>query len=261
MKNKVAIFGSGLSAAYVHAACVDNGLEADIFTDRSLNEKPDFSMPIKVNWLPSWVTAPQYPIWLFGLGTKQDYLARMGRNGGTTDFPVTGRTELAAYNPADILEQLLPPLLKVVLGRFTDDEIFSIAENYVHTFVTFPMEMSKINRKLVYYYIYYVRGAMKVDVPNMVIYNGTSAFPWTRFTHYWGTYMWEYSHLEYPNGAPKPHPQAALKQIFDIAPGVQEFFSPVPNITMVGRWARWSKSVLAQDAYAQADKILKEIIK
>lgn len=52
---------------------------------------------------------------------------------------------------------------------------------------------------------------------------------------------------------------AELRRIADIAPEVKEYNSPYPGVTLVGRWARWSKQVLAQDAYAQTSKILKEM--
>jgi hypothetical protein len=256
---KIAIFGSGLSAAYIYAACKDNSCEVEFFTDRPFTEKVEFFMPIRLSWLPEWVEVKKYPIWWFGLGTKEDYLARMGRTGGTTAFPEKGRTELTAYNPSDILEKLQPVGSKVTLGKFSDSEIEKISNNFDHSFVTFPLQQSKKEGKLVSYWIYFLKNFNDMSLPNIAIYSGTTEFHWTRFSHYWGIYMWEYSHLEYPGIPPQPSVFAEAKKIFDIAPGVKEYISPFSKVTMVGRWARWSKNVLAEDAYKQADKILKEL--
>lgn len=259
MKAKIAIFGSGLSAAYVYAACQDNNLSADFYSDRLFTNRPEFFGPVKLNWIPERAKAKLYPVWLFSLGNKRDYLKRMNRDSGSTTFPETGRTELTAYNPDEVLDELQPVNEKIVLGKFTDSEIEQISEKYLHTFVTFPLQKSKSEGKLVSYWIYLLRNQNSLSLPNMVIYSGTPEFSWTRFSHYWGTYMWEYSHVEYPDIPPRPSIWAEPKRIFDIAPGVPEYFSPFSKITLVGRWARWSKSVQAQDAYSQADKILKEL--
>ena len=261
MNSKIAIFGSGLSAAYVYAACRDNNLKADFYSDRPFAARPEFLGPVRVSWVPKWVKATLYPIWWLSLGNKQDYLKRMNRTSGATAFPENGRTELTAYNPNEVLDEMQPVDEKIILGKFTDSEIEQISKRYLHTFVTFPLQQSRSDGKLVSYWIYVLTKHSDLSLPNMAIYNGTKNFAWTRFSHYWGVYMWEYSHAEYPDLPPRPNIWAEPVKIFDIAPDVPEYFSPYPNVTMVGRWARWSKSVLAQDAYSQADKILKELIK
>jgi hypothetical protein len=253
--SKVAIFGSGLSAAYVYAACLDNGVEADFFTD---NRKPEFFGPVKLEWVPVKLQSVllRYPVWLFSLGTKKNYLKNMERSSGSTTFPENGRTETLAYNPTEVLEQLQPQG-KVTLGKFSDIEIRQLSHSYAYSFVTFPLQSSKGEGKLVPYWLWLLKN-QNMSLPNMVIYNGTFVFPWTRFSYYWDTQMWEYSHTEKEEPV-CPAIGAELRRIADIAPGVPEYTSPFHHVALVGRWARWSKSVLAQDAYAQADKILKEI--
>ncbi|HPC25893.1 MAG TPA: hypothetical protein PK410_00030 [Paludibacteraceae bacterium] len=261
MKNKVAIFGSGLSALYAYAACVDNGVEAEFFSDKPFEAKPEFFGPVKLSWIPPRIKATLYPVWLFSLGNKADYLTRMGRNSGHTTFPENGREETLAYNPSEVSDLMQPVNAKIVLGRFTDGEIEKLSHEYLHTFVTFPLQQSKSEDRLVSYWIYLLKNQNSLSLPNMVIYNGVKDFSWTRFSHYWNSYMWEFSHLEFPNLPPRPSIWAEPKQIFDIAPNVPEYRSPFSNVTLLGRWARWSKSVLAQDAYSQVDKILKELFK
>jgi len=250
---RVAIFGSGLSAAYVYAACLDNDVEVDFFTD---NRKPEFFGPVKLSWVPQRVKAKLWPVWLFSLGTKKDYLKSMGRSSGSTTFPETGRLETLAYNPTEVLEQL-PMEGKVTLGKFSDNEILQLSRNYDHSFVTFPLQQSKGEGKLVPYWLWLLKN-QNVSLPNMVIYNGTVNFPWTRYSHYWDVSMWEHSHQETVEPL-CPAIGAELRRIFDIAPGVKEYNSPYPKVAMVGRWARWNKEILAQTGYAQTDKILKEI--
>lgn len=254
MSRKVAIFGSGLSAAYVYAACLDNGIEADFFTD---NRKPEFFGPVKLSWIPERVKVLKYPVWLFSLGEKKDYLARMDRTSGSTTFPSSGRIETAAYNPVEVLEQLQPLGCKITLGKFSDSEIEKLSQQYDYTFVTFPLQQSKREDKLVPYWLWLLKN-QTVSLPNMVIYNGTTVFPWTRYSYYWGVHMWEYCHLTLEQPL-CPAIGAEVRRIADIAPGVKEYTSPFPKMALVGRWARWNKEVLAQDAYAQANKILKEI--
>jgi hypothetical protein len=258
--SKVAIFGSGLSAAYVYAACLDNEIEVDFFTDKPFSARPEFFGPVKLSWVPESLQFKLMPcpVWLFSLGSKKDYLQRMGRKTGSTTFPENGRVQTFGYNPAEMLEHFYPPYSKVTLGKFSDNEIESISKNYDYTFVTFPLQQSKGEDKLVFYWIYLLKN-QTASIPNMVIYNAAPTFFWTRFSHYWGTYMWEYSHVEFPNIPPCPDLRAEARKINDIAPGVAEYISPFPKVELVGRWARWSKDVLAQDAYTQADKILKEL--
>lgn len=274
MKNKIAIFGSGLSALYVYAACLDNGWNADFYTDRAFSNRAASSSPsplpgpVKLDWVPASIKLERQPIWLFSMGSVEEYLLRMGRDpkiDSKTTFPISGRQEIYAYNPVQFFEKLKPNKhSEVILGRFSDTDIFEISKLYKHTFVTFPLKESFSGRELVRYWIFSMENSMSLSMPNMVIYNATQNFAWTRFTHYWGKYMWEYSHTEYPVTAtpvqpPRPNSWADPVKIFDIAPNTEEYKIEIPSITAVGRWARWNKKVLAQDAYWQAEKILKEL--
>jgi hypothetical protein len=221
--------------------------------------------PVKLDWIPERVKIESYPVWLFSMGNRSDYLLRMGRDpskDSKTTFPENGRTEIRAYNPEQFLAKLQPDKKsKITLGRFSDTEIVELSKKYMHTFVTFPLQENRANKKLVQYWIYILENGSSLSLPNMVIYNATKKFAWTRFTQYWGRYMWEYSHVEYPveNMPPRPNVWAEPIKIFDIAPGEEECKIYSKEITLVGRWARWNKSVVAQDAYTQVKNILKEL--
>ena len=258
--SKVAIFGSGLSAAYIYAACLDNGVQADFFTDRPLTEPTAYGQII-LRWVPERLKLKTHPIWLFSLGSLADYLKRLNRTAEDehkTTFPATGRVEEQVYNPGEFLEKVWRGDEVETLGKFTDKEILDISAKYDHTFVTFPLQESKQPDRLVSYWYYELKN-LDISLPNMAIYNATDAFPWTRYSNYWGTMTWEYSHTEYTdNPPPSPSHLAKLNQIRDIAPNIPEYASPWEKVTLVGRWARWKKGVQAYEAYAQTDKILKE---
>jgi hypothetical protein len=264
MGKRVAIFGSGLSAAFVYAACKANAVEADFYTDHALAEQPDLGHVI-LRWVP-YPRAIPYDVYFFSMGSLSDYLVRMGRDHNDvlkTAFPVVGRSSLKAYNPYQAIDTLLPKEAKVTLGKFSDHEIYVISRSYDHTFVTFPMAQSRDPAKLIFYWSYSLPGR-DLSLPNMAIYNATNQFSWTRFTQYWGIMTWEYSHKEYPAGEgsrmpPRPGNLVEPKRVADIAPGVPEYVWQDKTITLVGRWARWNKSVLAHEGYEQAEEVIKEI--
>lgn len=259
MQNKIAIFGSGLSAAYVLAAVKFAGFEAEIFSDTPpkysglghilLREVPPETFSVSA----SLVT-------FFSIGTREAYLARMKRfeerHASKTAFPDSGRHELIAYSPERVLKELLPPEISITIKTFSDDEIIERSKSFLWTFVTFPFYSSIEPEKFVEYWTVTAK-TIKLDMPNYAIYNGTNLLPWTRYTCYWGTERWEFSHLEFP--VEEEAPMYGAVKARDIAPGVKEYFSLFPRVTLVGRWARWNKAVLAHEAYEQALKILQTL--
>jgi hypothetical protein len=261
----IAIFGSGLSAAYVYYAAKNQSYDCEFFTDKPLDTQPDLGH-VLLRWVPPTVEAKPYPIWFFSLGSIFKYLERMQRpetDLKRTAFPKNGRTELQAFNPNFVLKEMLPEEAKVTYGKFSDEEIALLAKKYDWSFVTFPLQQSKHQDRLAFYWSYVLHD-QSLMLPNMAIYNATDQFPWTRFTQYWNTLTWEFSHIEYPAGKedslpPRPNSWAEPKRIADVAPNLPEFYSPYEKVSLVGRWARWNKSVLAHDAYMQASTILKEI--
>ena len=262
MSKRVAIFGSGLSAAYIYAACKDTGCTADFFTDRSLYDFPEYGQII-LRWVPDSLRLQAHPIWLFALGDKSAYLKRMKRapeDSTKTTFPVTGRVEELAYNPKEFMDKVWTGKEHATFGKFSDDEIENISKDYAHSFVTFPLQASKDPAKLVLYWCYTISD-LELALPNMAIYNATQSVPWTRFTQYWSVMTWEYSHIEYPTAMPPaPGNGAVPRRVADIATGVSEFKSPYERVDLVGRWARWKKGAQAFEGYAQAAEILREIV-
>lgn len=262
VSKRIAIFGSGLSAAFVLAACNDAGWQTDIYTDRPFTtDLPELAHVI-LKWIPAGVELTPYSISHFSRGTLQDYLKRMGRENdpnAKTTFPPDGRNEFTAYDPKEVLKKLWPKDAAITYGKFSEQEIESIAAEHVWSFVTFPMHRSQPN-DLVFYWSYTLAHS-NLSLPNIAIYNGRTDLPWTRLTQYWNIMSWEYSHMEYPDDKPPPRPSvwAEPKRIADIAIGVPEYTSPIPKVTMVGRWARWRKDVLSHDGYKQAMEILKEL--
>jgi hypothetical protein len=263
MARKIAIFGSGLSAAFICAAAKEWGIGIDIYTDRPFTlDLPELGHVI-LKWIPGNLKMQPIPISHFAMGDRYSYLKRMGREKDPetkTTFPETGRNEFLAYNPKQALKELWPQDARMTYGKFSDKEIEAISKEHAWTFVTFPLQQSKAVNKLVFYQGYTLEN-QNFALPNMAIYNGTTNFPWTRFTQYWNIMSWEYSHLEYPPEAlpPRPNAWAEPKKIADIAVGVPEYFSPYEGVTMVGRWARWRKDVLSHDGYAQASNIFNKL--
>ena len=260
--SKVAIFGSGLSAAYVYAACLDNNVEADFFTDRALSNQPGLGHII-LRWKPSTVSLKLHHLWFFSIGSKDSYLARMNRPvTSSTTFPETGYSQEDIYNPIEFMGKMWKGNERVIFGKFSDKEIENISKNYSHSFVTFPTQASKAAGKLNHYWCYVLEN-VSISLPCMAIFNGLAEeHQWSRFTHYWDTMAWEYSHIEFSEEhkpTELPHPDARPIWLAALPAEAEEYASPWPAVTLVGRWARWKKGVQAFEAYEQTDKILKEL--
>lgn len=259
---RIAIFGSGLSAGYILAAVNDLELEADIYTATPLDKVPNLSHVLLREVPPNYKeTFQPERVTFFSTGTREAYLARMkrfeDRKSSKTAFPETGRSELYIYNPNNVLSVLLPPSTPYTIAKFSDEEIEEIAGTYEWAFVTFPLQRSIRSDKFVKYWMAQPAG-LKSYMPNYAIYNGTNDLMWTRYTCYWGTERWEFSHLEFPAEGPAPMAEGAML-VSDIAPGIKEYVSLIPRLTLVGRFARWNKAVLAHEAYSQAFEILQTL--
>lgn len=86
---------------------------------------------------------------------------------------------------------------------------------------------------------------------NIIICDGTSSVPWTRYSKVYG-----YTSIEWPHHAPKPHPHAArVRKPLHYSPASQN-----PNLTAdwlhVGRYGQFEKGVVVTDAF---DQVIKKI--
>lgn len=256
--DKIAIFGSGLSAGYIAAAAKVMKIPFNIYTNKLITEAPNLGH-VLLREIPPTIDVQPTVVSFFSIGSKDAYLARMkryeDRSTSKTAFPENGRSELRVYNPNIVYEKLLPAATTHLMKNFTDEEIIAASKEHLWTFVTFPLKESFSEEKIVKYWSTYP--SAKNNMPNYAIYNGSIELPWTRYTCYWGTERWEFSHLEFPAEGKSPMAGAVLTA--DIAPGVKEYFSLYPRLTLVGRWAQWNKSILAHEAYDTAMKILQTL--
>lgn len=265
MAKKIAIFGSGLSAAFVYAACEEYKCDVKFFSDTL--ERPNIG-PVLIRQLPIRFQGlvPATTIWTFAMGDKNTYLDRMRRDDEAmrpTSFPTEIRDWFYAYEPKAVYDTLMGGSAKLTdIGKYSDAEIKMLSREFHHTFVTFPLQESKHPSKLIFYWAYIYKHEAGGIGPFTVLYNGTRDFPWLRYSHYWGTECWDFSNTEFPTAThkpPAPSVSAVLNRVADIAPGTSEYHTTIPKVTLVGRWARWKKSVFAHHAYTQAMEILKEM--
>lgn len=266
MKPKAAILGAGPSAAYALAACKDLDVEVDIYSNR-----PSFAPNGRV-WfhkVPRYLeaTLKPEPILLIGAGSRDVYLQRQNRpSWAKTTFPVGTPLIQQGYDPAKVRNVLMPAdTIYYKLDHIDDKLIVDIAKGYHWVFLSFPTEKSKQAQPALRTYHVLTRDDSKVDhsYPNVMIFNGTMNYWWTRWSCIFGVTCWEFSSHEYQDDSNLPNPPVGAKyeKSKDFAPNTFLWDPrevPASNVYLIGRWATWNKLYLTHMAYDDVTNIIRK---
>lgn len=264
-KCSAAILGAGPTAGYVYAALRDCGFgDIRIITDK-INPPPKGRTWF--GWIPPAIQdkLEPDPIYFIGLGTKKDYMARMARPvESPSTYPENKIDVVQGFDPSIVQDILLDHAQDCIrfVPYITDDLIYDIAGNFDQVFVTFPTERSLKEQpeRIVYWNL--VSDEIECEPhPHVVMYNGTTNAPWTRYIMMFGVASWEFSHTEYPNreSLPEPGEGTHYETTRDFAPGTNlwpTFDEEVGNVHLIGRWARWDKKWRVEYAYQDAMNVL-----
>lgn len=90
--------------------------------------------------------------------------------------------------------------------------------------------------------------------PNVIIYDGTREVSWYRYSNLFGWHGWEYSF------DPSEHrdmwkPHFEIQKVDKPLSTDCNCWTDTPGVTLVGRYGKWSKDVLAHHAYVEASNI------
>lgn len=280
---RVAILGSGPSAAFSASACIDRGIKPKIISMSSkatvpsfgavwFRSVPDFLMPSEL----------QQDILVTSVGTEEEYMQKqwgIHHNGTHSSFPAEARIE-QGYNPMTVLEQIWQHLEILGTGdTIGDEQIANIANHYDLVLLTFPTEKSKEANKDRFVKTPSVEITepsfdcrtfgyeMAVDKlaihsnHSVCVYDGRLETPIVRYSFLFGHRYVELvpDTLRYLEYLGVKHQVSYFNDIHpDVAPW-DETDVPAPNVRLLGRYAKWSRKVLAHESYTETIKILESL--
>ena len=249
---KVAILGTGPSAAYAALACDQYNVECDILSKTS---PPVFyAGAFWPRHLPTNNLLPLYRVYISRVGTAENYLQKQW---GTvkdewleeTSFPAGAEYE-NAYSPYELFGWIWQYRKIQLIPTLSDKDIAKLADDYDKIFMTFPTEKSKktLGEYLVKFPIVSYLSNYKIN--HYCIYDGQNYDKIVRMSSLFG-----YIHNEYaPDHVPMPalvdngnvtwaqdtHPDTPEWDLTDV---------PAENVMLVGRHAQWSRKVLSHHAF------------
>lgn len=272
---KVAILGTGPSAAYVAMACTKLSVKYDVLSSCS----PTLFFPGSF-WLrqnPWTNTTPTTKMHIYSTGDAIGYLRKQWKMVDPawllhTSFPETAHTELV-WNPYEILKPFWKTKNILLIKDLSDEDIEYIAKGYELVFMTFATQESKnvmksfvIRYPIVSYNLeeikadaemYPMTSTMLASKLSYCIYDGDTGHWMTRISQLFGYLHLEYSQYYVPNQ--ELIGDGKITWVPDTNPDTPEWDPqdvPADNVILVGRHAQWSRKVLSHNAYEQTIKIL-----
>lgn len=252
---RVAILGSGPSAAFAVAACKELEIYPIVYSYKPWNT--DLKGATWVSGIPdSYLRDPDMirkyrVVHMMPLYSNADIYnkAMWGDAITETSYPLKPEVK-SAYHPSVLLTMIGSASVGHIYCKFKDDDIKRLSDEYdlvIQTFST-EEEISK-QPKLLPIYIY------EEDVPdrgvNLAIYAGE---PWLRMSILWNKIFWEYAH---PIEGYRQYPTIARK----IPPDCPTILEGVaPNVLRVGRYATWERKAFSYHSYLQVRYRLEQML-
>lgn len=274
-KPRVAILGFGATGAFAAKAAYDAGADVTIITMSHGISVPPGSFWL--HWIPTDVQHKYKPyfIQIESIGTEQEYFRKQWgvekTKGRTSSFPHQQMFEVG-YNPADILETLVPFEVEkqVVLKPLTTFAINIICDDYDKVFQTFPMQKHISEQPALVPYMA-AAGIGKADPSkNLVVYHGDEHNIIVREATLFGNH-----YLEFPKGMVGDDFDINIAQLLMTINGMQDYQwitlkdlaldtqpvqqDPANKIQLIGRFAEWNRKRLSHETYEQVFKIVREL--
>lgn len=259
---KVAILGAGPSAAYAMMACEDLDVQYQVISSNF--PSMFFPGPFWARLNPTEIAVPETDVHVYSVGNVYEYLKKQWQEVQdewmtASSFPTEARTEYA-YNPYELFIPFWESrrTISLTTGDLTDEDIKNLAVDYDLVFMTFASEESREAMKS--YRTRYPIISYKADFQTapFCIYNGHENEHIVRFSSLFG-----YVHAEYPQTySPRLKlltKDAHVTWVADTIPDTPEwnpYITPAYNVTLLGRFARWDRKVLAHHAYARTKAVL-----
>lgn len=261
---KVAILGSGPSAAYSAMACDEY---SEVQYDVLSNAPPPTFFPgafwPRVN--PTNKIFPMHNVYISCTGNASEYLQKQWgvvREDWLeeTSFPKQSRQEVV-YSPYDFFGTFWKDKEIIITESLSDKRIAEqIAKEYDWVFMTFATNKSVAEQKS--FLINYPIVSYETDtLLNYCIYDGDTHDFMVRMSSLFGYVHWEYS----KDYIPKVELLGSGRVTWatDTMPDTPEWDprdTPASNVTLLGRWAQWSRKILAHDAHYETTRVLEKIL-
>jgi len=261
---KVAILGTGPSAAYVVAACNKFEVEHKVISNAFPPKTYSGAFWPRLN--PTNLTLPMKQVYIYSVGTAEGYLRKQWGDDfrkewlDTCSFPTESKSELA-YDPYSLFQILWKDVNISLVHDLSDREIRKLAMKYDIVFMTFPTEKSKRSQKD--YIIQYPITSFPMnnsETYQYCVYSGRDAENAVRMSNLFGFLHTEYSKDHIVNADLLDG--GTVQWVRDTYPDTPEwdaFDVPADNVVLVGRWAQWKRKVLAHNAYETTMAVLKEL--
>lgn len=259
---KVAILGTGPSAAYAGMACETAEVEYEIISNKHPPQLYPGAFWARTN--PLDYKIPAFQVYISSVGSAIEYLKKQW--GMVTEdwlletsFPKEARKEIV-FDPIELFGVYWKDKLVHFVPDLNDADIADSATEYDFVFLTFPTQKSQKEWGQVLFQ--FPIASYRSDSRQLYcIYDGDKDEQIVRMSNLFG-----YIHNEYaPGYIPKMELVGADGQITwatDISPNIAYSWDPtdVPadNVILVGRFAQWDRKVLSHHAYAQTLEILEK---
>ncbi len=274
-RQKVAVLGSGASAAFAVAACKSIGAEVKVYSSVYPTENVQQTGAYFLHAIPPNIGHVEpVQVSINSIGEAAVYSEMQWGEVVPTSFPIEERTELW-YSPMYLNRVWQSvPVFRETLS--TEDIIGLTHQGYDWVFHSFPLVGR--HESLVQFPI--VVGKQANHLRDFILYNGTVQYDWVRATRQFGNLCFEYPHTysiddEYlfrdviGNFSAPP-----LAELMGDVPASYEFFCgrdilpstrPVTrqeyvrhNIVPIGRFATWDRKAFAHHAYTTVESHLQE---
>ena len=263
-KLRVAILGTGPSAAYAIKACDACKVDSEVISSTS----PPIFYP-GAFWPrsnPLEKDMPLYNVYISSVGTAEKYLEKQWGEIQPewleeTSFPKESTIELA-LNPYELFGEIWEYRNIYLSGPLSDDRIALMASEYDVIFMTFPTQKSTKLREdnLVKFPIVSYK-SNETHLGRYCIYDGESHDNMVRMSSLFGFIHCEYGKDYIPRVELIESGKVTWAR--DLAPDTPEWDpedTPAENVHLIGRHAQWSRKKLAHHAFDDVIAILEKIL-
>lgn len=272
-KKKVAIIGTGPSAAFAYQGAKDCNCDITVYGKYSKNFPQG---AFWFHWVPAEVVrdsnARRWKISIVHIGTRMDYVKKQWSADYAEETSASfglNRVE-EGFDPGQVWEAMWADAKFDESVGFMDDEVIkALSLKYDYTFHTFPSRLSlstrtaiptptvsfKLNEQPLYRVLRLANP--KFSIGDQVIYDGRKDTPTVRISTLFGSVNIEFVSTK---DVSEIFPfNVTAGKFMDITPDTQKLQPDEelgPGIYAIGRYAQWDRHMLSHEAFGKVASII-----